>query len=599
MARKKLKGGNQRSSEAALAAAPRQSGVFERLDIWICVALATVVMAVYSSVASHQFLLFDDPDYIPKNPQVLAGLTGSGIAWAFTSIHAGNWFPLTWISLMVDCQLFGANAGASALVNALFHAIDSVLLFAVLKRATGERWPSALVAALFGLHPLHVESVAWIAERKDVLCAFFWLATIWAYLRYVERPSARRYAWVAAGFAMALLSKPMAVTLPFTLLLLDVWPLGRIGGGQRRGGARSPGLAGAVREKIPLFALSLASAAVTFFAQRGSEYVMSLGKVPVSTRVANALFSWLAYAGQLLWPLNLAAIYPYPLSIPLWQPLGGAAFIAAVTVLAIRARRPRPYLSAGWFWYLATLVPVIGLVQVGSQARADRYMYIPSIGLFVIIAWGARDAVRRWPGAKSAIAGLCAAACAACIGLTWNQIQYWQDTETLFRHSLSVTTDDYYGHWILGRALHEKGRYAEAISNFYESTKIHPGFVDAHRDLGELLVAEGRTNEAIAELGATVRLDPQDAEAQYNLGTTLAQEGRFEESLVPLGAAIRLKPDYVKAHLNLGSALANLGRIDDAIAEYSAALRLDPNSEETREALDYAREVKSEQSGRK
>ncbi len=598
MARKRPKGAG-RKAEVAAAAEPRLRTKFAPRDLWICAALAAAVFAAYSSVAGHTFLLLDDLDYVPQNPHVAAGLTGSGIAWALTSFHAGNWFPLTWLSLMLDCQLFGVNAGASALVNVLLHALNSALLFAVLRRAGGSRWPSALVAALFAIHPQHVESVAWVAERKDVLCALFWLATMWAYLRYAERPSRRRYALVAAGAALALLSKPMAVTLPLTLLLLDIWPLRRIRFGEPRETAEHPRPAAMVREKIPLFALSLAAAGVTFFAQRASQYVMSLNMIPASTRVANALFSWLAYVAQMLWPLRLAVIYPYPLSIPAWQPLAGGAFITIVSILALRALRWRPYVTVGWFWYLATLVPVIGFAQVGSQARADRYMYVPSIGLFFILAWGARDLIHRWPRARTAIAGVCAAACAACLALTWVQVRYWKNTETLFRHSLSVTRDDYYGHWILARALQEKGLYGEAISNLYESTRIYPGFVDAHRDLSNLLIAQGRPNEAIAEFQAAVGLDPEDEKAQYDLGTTLAQEGRFEEALGPLRAAVRLKPDYVKARMNLGSVLANLGRIDEAIAEYSAVLRLAPDFQGAREALEYAREVKGSVGGGK
>jgi tetratricopeptide (TPR) repeat protein len=554
-----------------------------RREILLGAVLFLVTFAVYFQVRRHDFLLYDDPIYVTGNAHVRAGLTLHGVAWAFTTGYGGNWFPLTWLSLMADCSVFGVDSGALHLVNALFHGLGAVLLFAVLRRMTGAVWRSAFVAFLFSLHPLHTESVAWIAERKDVLSGFLWFIAIWAYLGYVKRPNWGRYLLVAAVFGLGLMAKSMLVTLPIVLLLLDFWPLRRIGGR----GARW-----VLREKIPLLALSLAVGAATFLVQQRSHYVMPLGLIPLSQRLGNALVSYAAYLGDWFWPASLAVFYPFRFHVPWWQPAAAGVAILAVSMLALRWSGRRPYLAVGWFWYLFTLTPVIGLVQVGSQARADRYTYIPMVGISIALAWGASELAQRRPRLKTAVAGMGVAVCLACAALTWRQVEYWQDTVTLFRHSLAVTSGNYLGYNILGLALRDRGRLDDAVASYRKAIEINPGFEDAHANLSQALLEDGRAAESLTEAATAVRLKPGDEEAQYNLGTALAGQGRFEEALDPLRAAVRLKPDYARAHANLGSALANLGRLNEAIEEFQEALRLDPGLEGVREELDGALELR-------
>jgi Flp pilus assembly protein TadD len=561
-----------------------------RREILLCAVLLLVTFAVYSQVRGHEFLLYDDPDYVTANAHVRAGLTWEGVAWSFSTGHGGNWFPLTWISLMADCEVFGVDSGALHLVNVFFHGLGAVLLFAVLRRMTGAVWRSAFVAFLFSLHPLHTESVAWIAERKDVLSGFLWFLAIWAYLGYVKRPGWGRYLMVMVAFSLGLMAKSMVVTLPIALLLLDYWPLRRIGG---RGSARR-----VLFEKVPLAALSLGVGAATYVVQQRSHYVMPLGLIPLSQRLGNALVSPVAYAADWLWPARLAVFYPFRFHVPWWQPVAAGVAILAVSTLAVGSSRRRPYLAVGWFWYLVTLTPVIGLVQVGSQARADRYTYIPMVGLSIALAWGAAEFAQSRPRLKTAMAAAAVGVCLACAALTWRQVEYWQDTVTLFRHSLAVTSGNYLGYNILGLALRERGRLDEAIASYREAIEIDPGFGDAHANLSQALLEEGRARESLTEAAAAARLKPDDEEAQYNLGTALAGQGRFEEAIEALRAAVRLKPDYAKAHANLGSALANLGRLDEAIAEFDLALRVDPGLAGVREELDGALDLRR-QSGAK
>ena len=560
-----------------------------RRQLWVCAALFLATFAVYAQVARHEFVLLDDLDYIAGNEHVRAGLTWDGLVWAFQSTQAGNWFPLTWISHIVDCQVFGVDSGKLHLMNVLYHALAALLVFAVFRRMTGAVWRSAFVAFLFALHPLHTESVAWMAERKDVLSALLWFLTIWAYLAYVKRPGWGRYAAVLGVFVLALMAKSMVVTLPIALLLLDYWPLRRMDIGRGR----------ILLEKAPMLALSLGTGAVTYMAQQRSEYVMPLALIPLSERVGNALVSVVAYIGDMLWPVRLAVFYPFRFHVPLWQPLAAGAAVLGVSILAVRGARRRPYLAMGWFWYLVTLVPVIGLVQVGSQARADRYTYIPMAGLTVVLAWGAAELVEKRPRLRTAVAALAVVVCLACATLTWRQVGYWQDTTTLFERTLSVTSGNYLGYNILGLAYRNEGRLNEAIASYREAIKINPGFEDAHANLGQALLEEGRSGESLTEVAIVAGMKPDDEEAQYNLGTALAGDGRFEDAIVAFRAALRLKPDYAKAHANLGSALASLGQLDEAIAEFTKALRIDPGLEGLRDNLDAALDLRQQQSAAK
>ena len=569
-----------------------------RRDLWICAILFLATFAVYFQVWHHEFILYDDPDYVTDNLHVRGGLTPEGVAWAFTTGHAGNWFPLTWMSHMADCQIFGVDSGAHHLINVLFHALAALLLFAVLRRMTGAVWRSAFVAFLFSLHPLHVESVAWIAERKDVLSAFLWLLTIWAYLGYVKRPGRGRYLMVMVVFSLGLMAKSMVVTLPIVLLLLDLWPLQRIAfGGQPLPNGR--GSVGRILlEKVPMLALSLGVAVVTYVVQRRGHAVMPLDLIPLSQRLANALVSYVAYVADMLWPARLAVFYPFPLHVPLWQPVAAGLAVLAVSILALRSIERRPYLAVGWFWYLVTLTPVIGLVQVGSQARADRYTYIPTVGLSIALAWGAAEFVRSRPRLRTAMAAAAVASCLACAALTWRQAGFWQDTISLFRHSLSVTSGNFLGYNILGVALRDRGRLEEAITSYREALKIHPQFEEALVNLSRALSEQGRADEALTHVAAAAQIKPNDVEAQYNLGTELADRGRFAEAVEALQIAVRLKPDYAKAHANLGSALANLGRLDEAIAQFNEALRIDPGLDDVRKNLEAARDLQRESGGK-
>jgi len=571
-------------SEKVEAVGPVTPAPARRREWLVCVALLLVTFAVYFQVRTHEFILYDDPDYVTSNPHVRAGLTVDGLVWAVANSDAGNWFPLTWVSHMVDCQIFGVSSGAIHLVNVFYHALAALLLFLVLRRMTGAVWRSAFVAFLFALHPLHTESVAWVAERKDVLSALLWFLAIWVYLRYVERPGWRRYLTVAVVFSLGLMAKSMLVTLPLALLLLDVWPLRRTGLGRRR----------LILEKVPLLALSLAVGLTTYLAQRQSHFVVSFALVPLSQRVGSALVAYAAYVGDMLWPARLAVFYPFVLHLPLWQPVAAGSAILAVSILAVRSVGRRPYLAVGWFWYLLTLTPVIGLVQVGAQARADRYTYIPMVGLSIALAWGAAGLVKRRPGLKPAVTAAAVAVCLACVALTWRQVGYWRDTITLFQRSLSVTSGNYIGYNVLGLAFRDKGRLDEAIANFQEAIRISPNYEDAHVNLAQALLRQGRTGESLDQAAAAAHLQPEDEEVQYNLGTSLAQEGRFEEAIEAFRAAVRLKPDYAKAHANLGSALAVLGRLDEAIAEFTEALRIDPGMAGVREELDGAVEMRQQ-----
>ena len=529
-------------------------------------ALLVASFAVYAPVRHFDFVDFDDLEYVRDNPHVRAGLTPGSLAWALTSTDSANWFPLTRLSHMLDAQLFGMRPGPHHLGSVLFHALAALCLFAFLRRATRARWPSAFVALLFALHPLHVESVAWVAERKDVLCALFWFLALWAYVRYAERPGVGRYLLVLLPFCLGLLSKPMIVTLPLVLLLLDVWPLGR-----------RP----ALREKLPFFALSAAGAIATYLAQRGSGAVQALAAFPFGLRVENALVSYVVYAAKMFWPTRLAVFYPFPSHIPLWQAGLAAALLAGVSILVLRSLRSCPYLATGWLWYLVTLAPVIGLVQVGAQARADRYMYVPMVGLSIMLGWGAADWLRRAPRFRPALAVAAVAACLSTAVLAAAQVQHWKDSQALFGHALAVTDGNYLAHHNLGVALAEMpGRLPYAIAHYRAALAIRPDSARVHTDLGSALAKlPGGLSEAAGEYREALRLSPDSAIPHNNLGNALARiPNRLPEAIAEYQAALRIDPDYAEAHNNLGFALAQVpGRLPDAIREYREALRIRPD----------------------
>jgi tetratricopeptide (TPR) repeat protein len=569
---------------ASAAAPPRARHTF-----LIYLGLLVATFAVYAQVHRFDFVNFDDPEYVSANPHVRTGITPANIAWAFTSTEAANWFPLTRLSHILDCQLFGLRSGWHHLVNVLLHALAALLLFAFLNRSTGRRWPSAAVAFLFALHPLHVESVAWVAERKDSLSAFFWSLALWSYVRYVERPRLGRYLLVVLAFGLGLLAKPMIVTLPIVLLLVDVWPLERASGWSW---SRMVPLLG---EKIPLFAMSAAVACATFLVQQAGGAVRSIDTFPLGLRLENALISPVVYIGKLFWPAGLAVFYPYPRAIPVWQAAAAALFIAAISVAAWRSARKYPYLMAGWLWYLVTLGPVIGILQVGAQARADRYTYIPTVGLTIMLGWGAADLLRVAPRARPVAAALAATVGACCVALTWIQIGYWRDSRTLFAHAVAVTEGNYLAHHNLGVALAaEPADLDQAIAEYQAALRIRPDYARAHTDLGSALARlPGRLPDAMAEFRAALAISPDLAIPHNNLGSALAQAGRWSEAISEYRAALAIDPDYLDAGQNLAEAEYNLGlalaktdgRASEAIAHLEAALRLRPDFAEAHNNL--------------
>jgi tetratricopeptide (TPR) repeat protein len=540
----------------------------------ICALLVVTTVVVFAPVAHHDFVNYDDPTYVTSNPHVRSGLSWENGAWAFTSRYGNNWHPLTWLSHMLDCELFGLNPGAHHLMNLAIHALNVVLLFLLLHRITFALWPSVFVAALFALHPLHVESVAWIAERKDVLSTLFGLLTMWTYARHVENRSWWQYAIALLLFALGLMSKPMLVTLPCVLLLLDYWPLGRIkldGVGVLRQFARL-GL-----EKIPFFILSAVSCSVTIWAQNVGGTVISTEGLPVSYRLTNALVSYARYLSKTFWPKNMAVFYPHPGEWGVWTISAASGLVVVMSLLALRYARHMPYLIVGWLWFLGTLVPVIGLVQVGGQSLADRYTYIPLIGIFLCVAWACRDLIENRPGARKAVIAVGVIVICGCAFLASTQLRHWRNSFTLFEHALRVTRDNHVAHNNLGIALAEKGRVDEAIVHFQEQVRLRPNFASAHNNLGLALAARGRPTEAAAHFAHAVEINPGFAEAHNNLGCALASLGKVEEAASHFTRAVEIKPEFVDANFNLACALQDSRRIEDAVTQYRRVLELQPN----------------------
>lgn len=543
-------------------------------------ALAVATLAIYGQVISHQFINLDDDLYIRDNPMVIGGLTPKGVAWAFTTFHSANWHPLTWLSHMVDGQLFGRNAGGHLVVNALVHLSNTLLLFVFLKRVTGASWRSAIVAALFALHPLHVESVAWAAERKDLLSTFFGLLCLLAYVRYVERPSLRKYALVAVWLALGLMAKPMLVSWPFVLLLLDYWPLRRIEWRAANGIKRfAQDWLPLVREKLPLFCLVAPSMVVTYIAQAHSSAVSSLIAVPLSWRLANSLVSYAKYLLLTFWPKDLAVYYPFlHHAAPAWQWAGALILLGAITAVAFRNARERSYLITGWLWFLGTLVPVIGLVKVGDQAMADRYTYVPSIGLFIALVFGLADLANIWRIGRVSIATATGVTILFLASLTTLQIRRWRDSETLFAYVLSVTSDNVFIQNHLGSVLNRKGKHAEAILHFAEALRIKPDFFDALANMGLALRQQGKAGEATSYYQRALKVKPDSVKAHMQLALALVEQEKGDEALQQFHEAMELAPNDPDIRTNLGLMLARQGKLSEATSELSEALRLEPNS---------------------
>ncbi len=509
--------------------------------------------------------------------------------WAFQTGYAANWHPLTWLSLMLDAQLFGTGAAGPHLTNVLLHAANTVLLFLLLSRLTGAHWRSALVAALFALHPLHVESVAWVSERKDVLSGLFFMLTLLMYARYAQSNLAsgksaftcRDYWLGVLFFALGLMSKPMLVTLPFVLLLLDWWPLNRFE--PLTPDAQRQTILRLVLEKLPFLLLAFASAVITLAVQKGA--VQSLVHISLGIRAVNATVSYVRYLHKMFWPVNLAIPYPHPGYWPFWLLCLCAVALLATSLAVIRFRRQCPFLVTGWFWYLMMLVPAIGLVQVGMQSMADRYTYLPLIGIFIMLSWGAEKIVKLWRLPMGMIWGLALLVLAAATTRTIGQLRYWQNSGTLFAHAIAVTKNNDVAYYNLGEYCASQGRLDEAMDDYLKAIQIRPGYDDALNNLGVALAMNGKFDEAIARIQESIRSDPDKADAHYNLGNIFVMQHKLEEAAGAYTDALRLKPDYPDALNNLANVLLMQGHTQEAIQHYQEALRLDPSHEGARRQL--------------
>ena len=589
-----------RASKRTTAAHPdlpasRAGGLHDRwLVPGVCIFLAATTFAVFGQTLSHEFVNYDDGLYVYENPVVTRGLTLKGVEWAFSHTVASNWHPLTIMSHMLDCQLYGLSPGGHHLTNVLLHAGSVIILFLVLRRMTGYLWRGAFVAGGFAIHPLRVESVAWVAERKDVLSGLFFMLTLWAYTRYAQKrpgvdsreqtpswPLNLDYCLVLFFFALGLMCKPMLVTLPFVLLLLDYWPLGR----EHNASDSTPWPARAERsrlkplllEKLPLLGLAVASCVVTILAQH--EALQSIDQLALPLRMGNAVVSCVAYLGQMFWPSALAVLYP----------LASASVVASGVVLSLVLlngisagvlvlRRRHPYLVTGWLWYLLMLLPVIGIIQVGIQARADRYTYLPEIGLYLLLTWGVAESCGCWRYRRVVLGGGSAVIVAALIVLAHKQASYWRNSQSLWTHTLACTSDNAVAHNDLGYFLFQEKRLDEAIVQYREALQIKPDYAEAHYNFGNALLQKGQSDEAAVQYRQGLQVNPDDARAHNNLGYVLLQGKRVNEAIANFRKALQIKPDYAEAHYNFGNALLQEGRADEAIANFRKALQIKPDS---------------------
>jgi Flp pilus assembly protein TadD len=556
----------------------------------VCIFLGFIIWIAFGQALKHEFVDYDDPYYVYNNPNITNGLTLSGIQWAFTHVHANNWHPLTSISHMMDCQLYGLQPWGHHLTNILLHAAAAILLFLALRQLTGSLWPSAFVAAIFAVHPLRVESVAWISERKDVLSGVFFMLTLWAYARYArtEQRSVGRYLIVLLFFALGLLCKPTLVTLPFVLLLLDYWPLGRwqksevrsrksvVGGQSSVVSNQWSAVRSLVIEKIPLFVLSAASCAVTILAQK--HVLAEMRELPFAERVGNAVVSYVAYLGQIIYPARLTVWYPYEHgNLHASQVIPAFLLLLIISVIFFLWRRNYPFLLMGWLWFLGMLVPMIGIIQVGEQPRADRYTYLPLIGLYVLATWGASELFAKWRRGREILVITALLIITALVTRSYCQTPYWRNTEVLWEHAIDSTSNNYVAHYHLANVLMKKGRLDDAIAQFQKVIQIQPSYAQAQNNLGIALADEGNFSEAMTAYQAALQARPDFVEAYNNLGILLATTGKPDEALNQFEEALRIDPNYIKTHVNLARLLDQLGRREEAMAHLNEALRLKAN----------------------
>ena len=557
--------------------------------ILVALALVVLTLVAFWPMLHLQFVGSDDEQYIVSNPRVQTGLNAESIRWAFRSTYASNWHPLTWISHMVDCRLFGLNPLGHHAVNLLLHTLNVLLLYSVLRRMTGSTWKSAFVAAVFAAHPTHVESVAWTAERKDVLSTLFWMLTMWAYTRYAERPGLGRYSLVALSMALGLMCKPTLVTLPIVLLLMDYWPLRRLSFGKE-----CPPIARwrLVTEKLPLLALSLASSIVTYNAQRDA-MVSAFGPLALTARLDNALLSYVAYIGKLFWPVNLAAFYPHPgLSIPMWRIAVSTLILAFITFIAFGPARSRPYLKVGWLWFLGTLIPMIGIIQVGKAAMADRYTYVPYIGLSIMVAWGLGDLLRgrRDDETAPSLAPIVCATVAifAMIGGTWYQLRFWSNEFTLFSRAVEVTKNNDFSHIHVGLYLADHGKLDEAAQHYATALKINPYSDRAHNNLGNVYLRQGRLDAALREYQAALDLQPRSSVGHFNVGLVLEAKGFADQAASEYRKALEVQPDHTGARIYLCNILGRQGKMAEVVSYCEEEVKIFPDSAEAHQRLGLA-----------
>ncbi len=531
--------------------------------VFVVVFLVISTLAVYWQVRGHDFIGFDDNYYVTDNKNVQSGLSWQGVKWAFTTTHAWNWHPLTWLSHMLDCQLFGLNPAGHHLTSVFFHTANAVLLFLVLKCMSSSLWCSGFVAAAFALHPLHIESVAWVSERKDVLSTFFWLLTMLAYMRYAKRPSFSKYVLVVLFFVLGLMAKQMLVTLPFVLLLLDYWPLGRFEQTGKKQAVRESGtgtvsFSRCIVEKLPLLVLSVVAGLIVFLVQLKATLVKSTIAIPINYRIGNAIVSYAGYIIKMFWPIKLGILYPHPgTNLPLWQIFAGSLLLLGICVVAIRSYRSRQWFIVGWLWYLGTLVPVIGLVQVGMQAMADRYTYMTLTGLFIIVAWGAAAfAGKRKYGSIFLVAGAVTSLSVLTV-LTLLQLPQWRNSIRLYKHTVNVTADNDIMHYNLGVLLYREGKIAQAMTHWREALKIDPGQSPIHKNLGVLLAQQGKPDEAISHFRQSLSINPNMIDVRYNIAYILTKQGKIDQAVEEYREILRINPNHADARQALKALLKN------------------------------------------
>jgi protein O-mannosyl-transferase len=588
------------------------------ISVLICLALAMLTVITFWSLKDCGFINFDDNNYVYENAYVLSDLNWHSIGQIFSSALtkiSGHWCPLTWLSLMLDYQIFGLNPSGYHLINLLFHVLNTLLLFLVLRRMTKTLWPSAFVAALFAIHPLHVESVAWITERKDVLSTFFWMLTMGAYSYYVEHPGLRRYVFIFLFFALGLMAKSMLVTLPFVLLLLDFWPLQRfqeikleqnvqaevvnpaVSDKQKKKSKKNDATTDVAKEvpdtkvpaspeykwslifpllweKIPLFVLAILSSIAAYLAAQNADAVQSIEMFPSVVRIGNAFISYIAYMGKMIWPTNLAVFYPHPMVLILWQVLGSVFLLIAITLVVIWRAKRFPYLATGWLWYIGTLVPVIGIVQAGGQAMADRYTYIPLIGLFIMVAWGVPELLKKWNYRKEILLASSVLIILCLSIITWMQVGYWQDSITMYDHTLKVTDYNWFIYNNRGVTNTGVGNYKQAIEDFNRAIEINPGYVLAYNNRGHANNSLGNYRQAIEDLNRAIEISPGYSVAYTNRGNAYWGIGNYKQAIEDYNRAIEIKPGYAEAYINRGIAYNGLGNYKQAIEDCSRALEI-------------------------